>query len=204
MSTAPLRRFSEEEYLEREELAREKHEFYRGEIFAMPGSSFAHNRIAGAVVARLHGQLRGKPCEVLPSDMRITSPSGLFTYPDAVIVRGEPELKKHQGTETLLNPTVIIEVLSNSTERYDRGAKFELYQSIPSLAEYVLIAQDRPHIDHFARQSDGSWRLTSANGIDATMSLPAVGCRLSLAEVYEQISADSVGGEPRLDDRTVE
>jgi Uma2 family endonuclease len=124
----------------------------------------------------------------MPNDIRIKCRSNLYTYADTLIVCGERELLKYQGLETLLNPKVIFEVLSESTESYDRGRKFQHYQSIPSLQEYVLVAQDRPHVDHFVREQDGSWRLRMINGIESTLQLATVDCELPFRAVFDGVT----------------
>ena len=164
-----------------------KHEYLNGQITAMGGASEAHNLIVWNVLASLHGQMRGRPCRSYGSDMRVKVPaSGLYTYPDIAALCGEPEFED-DAFDTLLNPGVIIEVLSPSTEAYNRGAKFAHYRSIESLQTYVLIAQDVPHIELFERQPDGRWLLSEVKGLDASVPLEAVGCDLELEAVYERV-----------------
>ena len=164
-----------------------KHEYLNGQITAMSGASREHNLIVGNAFASLHAQLRGRGCEVYSNDMRVHIPAtGLYTYPDIVALCGEPVFEGDQF-DTLLNPHVIIEVLSSSTEAYDRGAKFAHYRSIESLQAYVLIAQDRPHIELFERGTDGRWVLSEAKGLESRLELEALGCILELSEVYERI-----------------
>jgi len=164
-----------------------KHEYLNGQITAMSGASREHNLIVGNAFASLHGQLRGRGCEVYSNDMRVHIPAtGLYTYPDIVALCGEPVFEGDQF-DTLLNPHVIIEVLSSSTEAYDRGTKFAHYRSIESLQAYVLIAQDRPHIELFERGTDGRWVLSEAKGPESHLELEALGCVLELSEVYERI-----------------
>jgi Uma2 family endonuclease len=164
-----------------------KHEYLNGQITAMSGASREHNLIVGNAFASLHGQLRGRGCEACSNDMRVHIPAtGLYTYPDIVALCGEPVFEGDQF-DTLLNPHVIIEVLSSSTEAYDRGAKFAHYRSIESLQAYVLIAQDRPHIELFERGTDGRWVLSEAKGLESRLELEALGCILELSEVYERI-----------------
>ena len=179
---------SEEEYLAQERAGDTKHEYRSGEIVAMVGASREHNLIAGDTYATLHGQLRKRPCEVYMNDMRLkVAAAGKYLYPDIMVVCGEPRFADDY-VDNLLNPTVIIEVLSPSTEAYDRGEKFEHYRTIESLREYLLIAQDRYHIDHFVRQDDGLWVLSDATGLEAMIALPSIGCVLPLAEVYENVA----------------
>lgn len=150
--------YTVDEYLELERGSSGKHEFFNGEIFAMAGASEAHDLIAGDLSAALKAALRGK-CRVHTSDMRLFIPeTGLYTYADAVVLCGASDLTTDKPP-ALKNPTAIFEVLSETTESYDRGKKFENYRSIPSLLDYVLLAQERPLVEHFARQPDGTWNL---------------------------------------------
>ena len=187
MSSLPKVRFTPEQYLALERQAEYKSEFLDGEIFAMAGASREHNLIALNVSASLHGQLRGRPCETYPSDMRVkVTATGLRTYPDVVVVCGEPQFEDENG-DTLLNPILLVEVLSRTTEAYDRGEKFAHYRLLESLAEYVLIAQDRCQVERFTRQPDGQWLLAEAHDLGAAIALPSIGAQLVLAEVYERV-----------------
>jgi Uma2 family endonuclease len=187
MSTQPKTFLTPEEYLEIERAAEYKSEYYQGEMFAMAGAKWNHNLIAGNLVGDLRQQLRSRPCSVTPSDMRVrVSATGLYTYPDVVVVCGEPQFLDGQR-DTLLNPTLIAEVLSPSTEAYDRGRKFEHYRSLEALAEYLLVSSQRVSAELYARQPDGRWLLTAANSLEDTLQLPATGCRLALAEIYEKV-----------------
>jgi Uma2 family endonuclease len=191
MSANPKHRWTVEEYLEFERTSEVKHEFVDGEIFQMAGASADHNRITANTIAALIAGLGDQPCDILGSDMRVRISAGHYAYPDIVIVCGEPQLENTQP-ETLLNPTVIVEVLSPSTENYDRGKKFEAYRRLESLREYVLIAQDRPYIERYVRGDDGSsWTLTDARGLDAEMALVAVPAALRLADVYRRVTFES-------------
>lgn len=188
MSPVPQTRYySLEEYLTGEELAEDKHEFYRGEIFLMAGGSPGHNRIAGNIFGQLYLQLRGKPCQPYNSDQRIAVKKyPLHTYPDISVICGKlvlDTLDKQAAT----NPHTLIEVLSPSTESYNRGLKFEFYRSLPSLQEYILVAQDRPAVDRFVRQPSGQWLLFDYHGLDATVPLVEIGCQLRLADIYEGV-----------------
>lgn len=166
MSSLPKARFTPQQYLALERAAETKSEFFNGEIFAMAGASREHNLIATNVVRELSAQLKGRPCETYPGDMRVkVSETGLYTYPDVVVVCGEPRFEDEHG-DTLLNPTLVVEVLSPSTEAYDRGEKSSHYRRLASLAEYVLIAQDRCHVERYARRPDGLWLLAEARGLD--------------------------------------
>jgi Uma2 family endonuclease len=187
MSTQPKTRYTPQEYLAFERKSEYRSEYFDGEVFAMGGASRWHNLVAMNIAAELRAQLRSRPCEVYPSDMRVkVAPTGLYTYPDVTVVCGEPSFEDEQH-DTLLNPTVLIEVLAKSTENYDRGKKFEHYRQVNSLIEYVLVAQQEPHVEHYARQEDEGWLLTEVKGLDATLILPAIDCELQLAEVYHKV-----------------
>jgi Uma2 family endonuclease len=178
---------SEEEYLARERAGETRHEYRRGEIVAMAGASREHILITGSSHASLYAQLRKRPCEVYMNDMRLKiALRRSYVYPDLIVVCGEPRFVDDY-VDNLLNPTVIIEVLSPSTEAHDRGERFEQYRGIDSLREYLLIAQDRYHVDHFVRQEGGHWLLKDADGLEATLVLPSIGCELVLADVYEKL-----------------
>jgi Uma2 family endonuclease len=168
-----------------------KHEYLHGQITAMSGASREHNLIVGNAFASLHAQLRGRDCEVYSNDMRVHIPAtGLYTYPDITALCGEPGFEG-DPFDTLLHPLVIIEVLSASTEAYDRGAKFAHYRSIESLQAYVLIAQDRPHIELFERGTDGRWVLSEAKGLESRLGLETLDCVLELSEVYDRVIDES-------------
>jgi Uma2 family endonuclease len=174
-----------EQYLEIERAAESKSEFFEGEMFAMAGAAAPHNRLVWNLIGELVPQLRSGPCRGYPSDMRVrVSPTGLYTYPDVVVVCGEPKFLDDRQ-DTLLNPSLIVEVLSPFTGAYDRGRKFEQYQSIPSLREYLLVASDRIHLDLYTRQTTGQWLLTSASGPEGAINLASVGCRLITAALYQ-------------------
>jgi Uma2 family endonuclease len=181
-----------EQYLEIERKAEYKSEYYRGEMFAMAGASWNHNLLVAHLLRDIGQQLRGKPCEICPSDMRVkVSSTGLYTYPDLVAVCGAPKLLDDR-MDTLLNPHLIIEVFSPSTEAYNRGRKFEHYESIDSLREYPMVASDRIHADLFTRQTDGRWLLTSATRLEDSLELESVGCSLIIGALYEKVNL----GEP--------
>lgn len=187
MTAQPKRYITEQEYIEVERESVIKHEYYDGEVYAMTGASRIHNLIAGNTLASLHGQLRRKPCQVFPSDMRVKiQQTGLHTYPDLVIICGEPRFTD-DALDTLLNPLVLIEILSPSTERYDRGMKFQHYRTIESLQDYILIAQDEHHIEHYSRQDNGQWLLQEAAGIEARLTISSIEGVLLLADVYEKV-----------------
>ena len=176
-----------EQYLAIERKAEFKSEYYQGEMFAISGAREAHNLIAVNAVASLHQQLRGRPCEAYSNDMRVRVTSeDLYTYPDLIIVCGEPKFLDNTF-DTLLNPTVIVEILSESTEAYDRGQKFKLYRSLDSLAEYLLISSQQVSAELFTRQSDGLWLLNAKSSLEDSLELHSVDCRLRLADLYEKV-----------------
>ena len=187
MSAIPKVKLTAAEYLAKERQAEFRSEFYRGEMFAMAGTSREHSLIVGNLLRELGTQFKGRSCEVYPNDMRVkVSASGLYTYPDVVIVCGQPEFED-ANVDILLNPTVLIEVLSPSTESYDRGAKSEQYRRLPSLGEYVLIAQDRPHVEVYIRQDNGDWLLREAGDLSRIVTLSSVSVSLPLSEIYDRI-----------------
>ena len=187
MSTGPKHFITPEEYLNRERQAEHRSEYYRGEMFAMAGASANHNWIVLNIGSHLREQLKSKPCRVYPSDLKLrVEATGLFTYPDLSIVCGEPRLESDHG-DVLLNPVVLVEVLSDSTEAYYRGKKFEHYRTIPSLQHYVLITQDRHSIDCFTRSNGESWNLTSCKGLSGKITLEAIECELLGSEVYDKV-----------------
>jgi Uma2 family endonuclease len=191
MSSQAQRSYSPEEYLALERQSQCKSEYYAGEIFAMAGASRWHNLIVANVVGELRSQLKGRPCTTYPSDMRVkVGPTGLYTYPDVAVVCGEAQFEDNQQ-DTLLNPTLIVEVLSESTEAYDRGGKFAHYRKLASLMEYVLITQTKPHIEHYVRQPDNRWLLAEADSLHDSIHLDSIDCQLALAEVYDKV--DIVG-----------
>jgi Uma2 family endonuclease len=184
MSAQPKLHISVAEYLIGERNGTTKHEYYAGEVFAFAGGSERPNLIIGNVLASLHTQLRKRNCTVYPSDMRVkVSRTGLYTYPNIVAVCGTAQFEDDER-DTLLNPTVVVEVLSPSTEKYDRGKKFQNYRTLTSLAEYLLVAQDTYRIEHYVRQPNQQWLLSEATSLDATIELPSIACTLTLADVY--------------------
>jgi Uma2 family endonuclease len=193
-----LKRYTEEEYLALEREAEERHEYLDGQIFVMAGESLPHGDISTNLVAELRNQLKGSPCRLLSKDMKVrsgplpkrrNSSKGLFSYPDAVIVCGEPQFLDERR-DVLINPKVIIEVLSPSTEAFDCNEKFRRYRSFsPSLTDYLLIAQDKPVIQHFAKREDGLW-IIAATVTEMTdrVYIASINCTLPLAEIYDRVS----------------
>jgi Uma2 family endonuclease len=194
MSTVPKPYISPEEYLAIERRSDVKNEYYAGEMFAMAGATEEHNLIAGNVFGSLHLQFKGRRCKVYQSDMRVkVLATGLRTYPDVVALCGEAEFED-AVRDTLTNPALLVEVLSESTEAYDRGKKFEHYRRIPSFQEYLLIAQDRVHVERYLRSDDGQWVLSEYSDLNAKVELSSVGCALSLVDVYDKVPLPA---EPR-------
>ena len=201
MSTQPKTLLTSEQYLEIERAAGFKSEYHDGEMFAMAGAPEAHNLVVTNIVRELANQFRPRPCRVYSSEMRVrVSVTGLYTYPDVVAVCGESRFTDQQR-DTLLNPTLLVEALSPSTEAYDRGRKFEHYKTIDSLREYVLIATDRVHADLYTRQPDGRWLLTSASSMEESLTLDSVDAHLFIADIYEKVELppDSMTGPDRQD-----
>lgn len=187
MSTLQNTYVTPEEYLERERKAETRSEYFRGEIFAMAGASRQHARIVTNLVRELSERLRKRACNVYSSDLRVAvGQTGLYTYPDVTVVCGEEKFADGH-LDTLLNPTVIIEVLSESTKDSDRGQKFESYRTLPSLMEYLTVAQDKIHVEHWLRQADQRWILTEYGDRSATITLPSIDAQLSIADMYEKV-----------------
>jgi len=187
MYPQPRSRCTPEEYLALERSCAERHEYFAGEMFAMGGATERHNLIVTNVVGELRQQLKDRPCRTYANDMRVkVAPTGLYTYPDVVVVCGEARFADEQR-DTLLNPTILIEVLSKSTEAYDRGEKSENYRQLESLAEYLLISQDKCHVEHYVRQPDRQWLLSETDALEQTVRLAAIGCQLALAEMYDKV-----------------
>jgi Uma2 family endonuclease len=183
MASLPTQPLTEEEYLRIERQALEKSEFHDGQMFAMAGGSPNHTLLAASMIILLGAQLR-PGCRVFTSDMRINIPaSGTFTYADCGVVYGELQLSSDQR-DNLLNPLLIVEVLSPSTESYDRGKKFEMYRKIASFREYLIIHQDRRLVEHYSRQDDNSWVLREHLGSEAVVSIASLGVHISLADLY--------------------
>jgi Uma2 family endonuclease len=188
MSTMPQRALlTPEEYLEIERKAEFKSEYFNGEIFAMVGASRPHNRIVSNIIRTLDTQLLKRDCNIYPSDMRVKIKKiGKYTYPNVVVTCGK-EIFEDTYVDTLLNPVVICEILSDSTEAYDRGKKFQHYQFIESLAEYILITQDAVRVEQYVRQNDKMWVYDGYQNIDDIVKLESVGCELALKELYVNV-----------------
>lgn len=187
MSSAPAAYLTPEQYLEQERKAEFKSEYYGGQTFAMAGASRRHSLIVGNLVGDLREALRHSPCEVHPNDLRLrVGSTGLYTYPDVVVICGEPAFADDQK-DTLLNPTVIIEVLSDSTRSYDRGEKFQHYRTLESVKDYLTVSQTAAHLEHYARQLDGRWILADVKGLESAVTLESVNVTVPLSEIYFKV-----------------
>ncbi len=188
MASRPHPHLSPEEYLTLERQAEHKSEYLAGEAVAMAGASYTHNLIVANVVGALWGKLRGTPCAVVPSDLKVQA-STRFYYPDAAVVCGDPDFLD-DAQDVLVNPTLIVEVLSPTTKDFDRGEKFMHYRSVESLADYVLIAQDGVHVEHYRRQGE-FWVLAETRDPQGRIVLESIGCELELAEIYDRLGLTS-------------
>lgn len=187
MSAALRRKLTPEEYLNIERAATFKSEFYRGELYAMAGARYIHNRVLANLIHRISACLEGSSCFVLPNDMRVKSArNNSYFYPDVIIVCGKPQFED-SVFDTLLNPKVIIEVLSDSTERFDRGDKFEEYGNIASLEEYVLVSQDKMQIQRFIRQAQDHWDMRIFKDEAGDFSLQKVKVAIPMKDIYTGI-----------------
>jgi Uma2 family endonuclease len=180
---------SVDEYLERERRNDERHELLDGMAYMMAGTSERHATISGNAYATLHAQVARRPCKAYTSDLKVLTPSGLAAYPDVMVVCGEPQLYDRKG-DVLLNPVVIIEVLSPSTATYDRTLKFDHYKSIPSLREYILFAQDGVLVEHYVRGADDRWTMTIHTKHATVLTLASIECTLALEDVYAKVALE--------------
>lgn len=186
MSSLSSYYISPEEYLSLERRAEFKSEYFDGVVYAMAGGSERHNLIAANVIIALGTQLRDRPCRVYTSDLKVRVPnSKRFFYPDVSVICGETRFAD-EVKDVILNPVLVVEVLSESTEAFDRGKKFSSYQQIESLREYLLVAQDEFVVEHYLRQEDG-WLYTKASGLEAGLVLPALDCRIALSDIYSKV-----------------
>ena len=187
VSTHPKVRITPQEYLELERKAEIKSEYVDGEMFAMSGATREHTLIVTNITVELGNQFVDRPCELYPLDLRTkVSSTGLYTYPDISAVCGEPKFEDDHF-DTLVNPNLIIEVLSATTEPYDRGKKFAHYRTIDSLKEYVLVSQTECRIERFSRQTESNWLYTETTDPEGSIELTSVACRLSLSRVYHKV-----------------
>ncbi len=203
MSAQPQPRMTATEYLSLDRESFERSEFLDGEIIALSGASRRHNLIVTNLIGELRQALKGKPCEVYPSDMRVHVPStGSYVYPDVSVVCGDPSFEDGRF-DVLLNPIMVIEVLSPSTEIFDRGRKFAHYRTLPSLDTYLLVSQDEARLELFRRQQQGGdWLFHEAIGRDTELRLDTLGCRLALTEVYDKVQFPAVDPMPDPERRT--
>lgn len=191
MSALPQRKLTQEDYLAIERKAEFKSEYYKGEMFAMAGATRAHVVICDNLTTIFHIRMRGRPCQSFSSEMRVKAEeAGLYTYPD-ISVACEDINFEDEELDILTNPVVLIEILSKSTEGYDRGKKFELYRKLKSLREYVMIAQDRPHVEVFKRNDGDQWTLSETDDLTGSIELKSIECTLSLADIYEKVFEQS-------------
>ncbi len=188
MSALPKHKYTLEEYLDLDASSEERLEFWDGEIFSMSGVSNEHDQAEGNLYFSLRQRLGERRCRVFQANMRIKVPSmPPYRYGDVSGLCGQPKFEKIGGVDVLTNPSLIIEVLSTSTEAYDRGDKFTHYKSIPSLTEYLLVAQHRPHVSQFIKHTDGSWLNLEFNSLEDVLKVVSLGCELSLAEIYHDV-----------------
>jgi Uma2 family endonuclease len=185
-------RMTPEQYLAFDRDSYVKHEYIDGEIYAMAGASSTHNLIAASLIREISSQLKGKPCSTFASDQRLrTGRKYRYFYPDVTVVCGEPDIVDDNHQDTLLNPTAIFEVLSPTTEAFDRGKKFAFYEAIDTFTNYILVSQDQPRIEHFIRQEDKTWQRIVVEGLAATLPIDALDIRLALAEVYDRVKFET-------------
>jgi Uma2 family endonuclease len=193
MSAQPQPPLTPEQYLEIERAAEVRSEFYGGRMYAMSGGTHPHALVIGNLGRELGNALKQGPCLVTTSDLRVrVAPDGLYTYPDIVVVCAEPKYVDGHN-DTLLNPVLIVEVLSPSTEAYDRGFKAAQFRQVDSLQEYALVSQTEPRVEVFRRQAGGLWLLSESVGLEAACSFESVAVRIPLAEIYSKVP---FGGEP--------
>jgi len=190
MIAHPYPKATAQEYLTQERQAQTKSEYIDGDIVAMTGASRRHNLIALNIAASLHSQLRSRPCEIYMGDMRVAvDQAEFYTYPNVVVVCGDPQFLDAE-LDTLLNPTLIVEVLSPSTASYDRGEKFNRYRQLPSLQEYLIVAQDIPALEHYRRQGPKEWILVDITDWETPVELSSIQCQLALKDIYEKVNFD--------------
>lgn len=197
MSKQQKPRFTAPEYLSMDRASSEKHEFAFGEIYGMGGASARHVEIVGNIVSELRNQLRHRPCRVYATDLRLcVDAEHRYTYPDVVVVCGQPQFLDDE-IDTLLNPDLIVEVLSESTRNYDRGDKFQQYRGIPSFREYLLVDQARAHVERYAKQNDRTWSLRETDSLNEVVHLESISVTLPLSEIYLKVDFETTG-EPAV------
>jgi Uma2 family endonuclease len=193
-------KYTLEEYLELDHEGEEKIEFWEGNIFTLAGASVNHNRIQRNTMFALQAKLRGGRCEVFPSDMRVKVPAyPPYRYPDLSALCGEAKFEKLGNQELFVNPQLIVEILSESTAEFDRGYKFTYYKSIESFTEYILIAQDRPHVSQFIKEADNSWLNHEFNAIEDKFHLASLDCEVKLLELYQDVEFPEIDSRYRLE-----
>ena len=191
MSIQTKPRLTAEDYLVIERNAETKNEYFNGEMFAMAGASRRHNLIVTNIVREVSAQLRDRPCDIYANDMRVkVSPTGLYTYPDVVIACDDIQFEDDHE-DTLLTPIVLIEVLSKSTQGYDRFQKFAHYRRLSTLREYLLVAQEQPRVEHYVRQSEKQWLLSESAEYSDVVAMASIGCGLSIKDIYEKVDLKS-------------
>lgn len=193
MSKQQRPRFTTAEYLSMDRASSEKHEFAFGEIYAMGGASARHVEIVGNIVRELGNQLRHRPCRVFSTDLRLcVDAQHRYTYPDVAVVCSQPRFLDDE-LDTLLNPDLIVEVLSESTRNYDRGDKFQQYRGIPSFREYLLVDQAKAHVERYTKQNDGTWSLWETDSLNEVVHLESIAVTLPLCEIYLKIDFETTG-----------
>jgi Uma2 family endonuclease len=191
MTTQTVTYVTPDEYLAAERLSDYRSEYLDGGVYPMTGGSINHIRIVSNLTAELNVQLRGRRCDVLPTEMKIRlQESRKFFYPDVTVVCGEPQFHDNRR-DIILNPDLLIEVLSPSTEAFDRGAKFRAYQTIESLKEYLLVSQEKPLVEQYIRNGEGKWTYSAAEGLESSLALPSIECTLNLSAVYDKVDFNS-------------
>ena len=184
MATKPVTRLTEQDYLDLDRAAEYKSEFVGGEMYAMSGGTMRHASLGGNTYAHFKTLLKGSRCTAFNSDVRVRAKNGEYFYPDVTVVCGPPQTHS-DSKDICTNPALIVEVLSPSTAAYDRGLKFQLYRTIQTLKDYLMIHCDAPYVEHYSRQADDSWVLREYHGETARLPLPNLECELSLGEIYE-------------------
>ena len=189
MAANPKQHYTLAEYFELERRSEERYEYWHGEVFCMSGVSPEHDQIESNTVFHLRSRLTGRPCRVFLANIRLKVPTAPpYRYADLAALCGQPQYEKIGGLESLTNPSLIVEVLSDSTEAYDRGDKFTHYKSIPHFSEYLLIAQHRPHVTQFVKQDEGTWLQREFNDLSEVVKLVSLPCELPLSEIYQNVS----------------
>jgi Uma2 family endonuclease len=196
MSALPKPKYTIEQYIELEKSSEERYEYFAGEVFAMAGGSLNHSLIGTNISRAIGNRLSGKPCIALNSDIRVKVPADPpYRYPDATVVCGEPVTENYFGQVMLVNPILLVEVLSPSTKDYDKDEKFIGYQSIESFQEYLLVAQDHPHVTRYVRQADNQWVRSDFIGLDNAVELKSLGVTLPLSEIYQGVQFPTITHE---------